>query len=240
MKEYRYSAIDTAYSCLQKYKYVYVDGDRSPDTLDMAFGTAMHLVPQCFFEKEDPVATFAMYWDSIKDKFEPNRFTWEQYKDMGEVFASRWLRLHAKYYEPMYIEKTIKTDLNGFTISGTPDFIGLYKGVPTVMDWKTASYEYNKYKLILNEQPYIYAYMASKCYGIDIKQVGYSVFVKNPEPRIQLQTNDLTQGKLKDMMDNVTLMMRDLSSRSEYPKNRNSCVMGKDYKCSFYERCYDK
>lgn len=240
MKEYRYSAIDTAYSCLQKYKYIYVDGIKSPTTLDMAFGTGMHLVPQCYFEGEDPVATFNMYWDSVKGLYEANRFTWDQYKAMGEIFTSRWIRLHAKNYKAIDSEKSLSVDFEGGRLSGTPDLIGYYKDKLSVVDFKTSSYEYPRAKLEINEQMYIYAYMANITYGLNITHLVYNVFVKNPEPRIQTIEIELTQPKLKSMISNVALMVKDLGTRDNFPRNRNNCIMGKDYKCSFFERCYSE
>jgi CRISPR/Cas system-associated exonuclease Cas4 (RecB family) len=231
----RYSAIQTAYTCYYKYKLQYIDKLEVPeDSGDMAYGTGVHLAMQAHFEGDDPLVAFNIYWDSLKDK--PLRYTrdnWESLKTKGDVFITRWLRLHSKYYRPLYVEQRIATTIQGFGIEGTPDFVGYYKDVLSIVDFKTSAQKYDKRKIISNEQMMIYAKMVKDVYDLDVKQLVYSVFVKQPEPSIQVITLELTQAKLNDMISNVGLMLKDLSTRTEFPKNRTGCQY-----CSFFEKCY--
>lgn len=237
MISFRYSGLSAYYQCPKLYEYQCVLGLRSDPTIDMEFGTAIHLIPEACFAGESPTATFLMKWEQAKELTE-RRHSWEELRSQGEVFASRFERLHAKHYEPLFVEKKISTQIGEFEITGTPDFIGKYKGELCVVDFKTSAYEYPKAKLDLNEQMYIYAYMAKKVYNLDIKALYYVVFIKNPEPRIQVIRTELTQDKLNDMMLNTVMVMRDIAAKKEFYKNRNSCILGKDYKCSFYNKCY--
>lgn len=235
MKTFHYSEINTAYTCLQKYKYIYVDKLRSDTaSADLHFGSAMHLGLKAYLEGSDPIATFDMYWNSIKN--EQMRYTskdWAQLQEMGKLFLTRWIKRESKYYKSMYVEKMLQAPLGQYLLEGTPDFIGEFDGNLAIVDWKTSAREYDKKKLKTNEQMYMYAYMASKQLNINVKKLVYCVFIKLPEPRIQTIEIDLTQEKLKDMIDNIALMCEDLSKRTSYPKNRNSCGY-----CEFYSNCY--
>lgn len=235
MKTFRYSEINTAYTCLQKYKYIYVDKLRMDTaSADMHFGTAVHVGIKAHFEGNDPIAVFDMYWNSVKDdRMKYTSKDWKQLQEMGKVFLTRWVRRESKYYKPLFIEETIKAPLGQYMLEGTPDFVGYFDDMIAIVDWKTSAREYDKKKIKVNEQMYMYAYMVQEALKLDVKKLVYCVFIKLPEPRIQTIEIDLTADKLKDMIDNVKLMCEDLSQRTAYPKNRNSCGY-----CEFYSNCY--
>lgn len=235
MKTFHYSEINAAYTCLQKYKYIYVDRLKTDTaSADMHFGSAIHLGLKAYFQNQDPIAMFDMYWNSVKtDKMKYTSKDWEQLRDMGHVFITRWAKREAKYYKPIYVEEMLQAKLGNFILEGTPDFIGNFDGELAIVDWKTSAREYDKKKIKVNEQMYIYAYMVKETLKLDVKKLAYCVFIKLPEPRIQTIEVDLTDAKLKDMIDNVKLMCEDLSNRTAFPKNRNSCGY-----CEFYSKCY--
>lgn len=232
---FHYSAIDTAYQCLEKYRLRHIEQiPMEVESGDMHFGTAMHLAMSAYFEGLDPESVFLRYWDSIVNKeLRYTVFDWAKLRDKGLVFISRWVRLHAKKYEPFKVEERMKIKLNGFNVEGTADFIGLYEGIPSIVDFKAYLKILDKTKIITNEQMYLYAHMSKEFFGYEIKQIAYVGFVKL-EDRIQTNLKiELTPAKTKSMLDNVTLMMRDLSTRKEFPKNRNSCQY-----CEYFNRCY--
>lgn len=233
---YRYSAINTAYTCYLKYKLIYLDGEKAEiDSADMQFGTAMHTAIHAHFLKQDPEDSFNFYWSIQKDKpLKYTRYNWEQLREQGLKFISRWVRLHAKKYEPFKVEEKITTSLSGFIFQGTPDYAGLYEGVPTIVDFKTSAREYDKKKIITNEQMYLYAQMVKQAYNYDVKQLAYVVFIKGDEPRIQTNIKiDLDPRILDNSLKNVEMMCRDLEKRTEFPQNKNSCGY-----CEFYNKCF--
>lgn len=232
--KFRYSAINTAYDCLQKYKLTYIDGlAQEGNSGDIRFGTGIHLALKAHFEDSDPQAQFEMYWNSLKNEtLEYTQFNHEELGEMGKVFISRFVKMHAKKFRPFKIEETIEMPIGEHVLQGTPDFIGEYEGIPSVVDWKTSARVYNRRKIITNEQMYGYAAMAKHNYNYDVKQLVYIVFIKSEE-RIQTIKYSLTPEKLSSMLSNVDMMMRDIATRTEFPKNRNSCTF-----CPFFDICY--
>ncbi len=157
---------------------------------------------------------------------------------MGGVFASKFFRLHEKHYDPTYLERSIDFNVGKYNFNGTPDFIGLYDNVESLIDFKTSAMAYDKDKLLVNEQLYLYAHAANTVLGCDIKQIVYTVFVKDKQRRIQTIVHSLDQNKLQKMLENVENQCNLLSSITVFPKNRNSCLMS-GRKCEFYNKCYD-
>lgn len=237
-----YSTISTAQSCLQKYKLQYIDRLSTPglESAELHWGTAMHTGIQAMFEEEDYVGVFSAYWSTVQNpnvKF--NRYSWEDYQAMGVRLLERFKRLHFKYFtQHQSIEQRLYGTLGPHKIEGTPDYAGLYKGIRSVVDFKTSAQPYTKEKLITNEQMPLYSYLLEQQDGFKVDQLVYYVFCKSEE-RIQVLILPLTKSFLKDKIDNIRLMCEDLTSRSSFPKNPGSCMMG-SFKCPYFETCYGK
>lgn len=239
METFRYSAIDTAHKCLTKYKLQYLDGVQSggAPSIDLEFGTALHASLNACLEGDDGVAIFNMYWDTLKDKqMVQSRFDWASLASLGEVFVGRFKKLHAPHFKPTLMEQKLVGDIGGYAIEGTPDFVGEYKGVMSVVDFKTSNQAYHREKAIVNEQMPIYAHLAKQVLGVEAKQLVYIVFIK-PERRIQVIVQELHKNLFDAAIRNAILMCADLKQRKEFPKNPNSCMMGA-YKCGFFAKCH--
>lgn len=231
-----YSSISTAYTCYQKYKYLYVDelSTPGPDSAELHFGTAIHMGLQAMIEGADYQSVFSFYWQSIKKAdVEYRRYDWDAYLEMGTVFLARFERLHLKSFgKPDFLEERLYKKLGKFDLEGTPDYIGEYKGVLSVIDFKTSATPYPKEKIVVNEQMPLYAYLS----GLDVKQAVYYVFCKS-DTRIQTVVQELTPEFMKNKLANIESMCEDLSQRSTYPRNTNGCMMG-SYKCAFFTKCH--
>lgn len=239
MKEFRYSALDTAQRCLHKYNMLYLQGYKhATESGDMHFGTAMHLGIQSHFEGEDAITQFRVYWESIKGHplITYARYQWKDYANLGEVFLARWVRLHSKKYKLFKSEERIHMKIGEFKYAGTPDFIGYYEDEPAIVDFKTSASEYSVDKLLSNEQLWSYVPLA-RSLGFDPKVLRYVVFVKGAE---RIQTNVkivLTEEMLSSKLENMKMQMRDLSTRSEFPKNPSGCFMG-THRCELFSNCF--
>lgn len=234
--KFRYSSISTAHTCLQKYKLQYIDLVPQPalDSGDMQFGTAVHAAIKVAFEGDDPVAFFDMYWRSIQpDNYQWSRYDHKALAEIGAKLLSKWYRLHYKNYEPLHVEIPLEFTLNGFEFHGTPDFIGKYKGVLSVVDWKTSASDYDKRKALIDAQMWVYAYAARAVHKLEVEQVVYAPLVKYGEKVQNPICVPVTENKLNSMLDNVTIMMRDLSSRQEWPRNERNCLY-----CPYFTHCY--
>jgi hypothetical protein len=236
---FRYSAIDTAHRCLRRYQLQYVDKVQvdGAEGADLVFGTALHTALQATLEGDNGLLTFQRYWKSVeKQEMIHSRLNWDGLSQSGEVLLAKFERLHAKHFTDMHIEKTLRGNVGGYEFEGTPDIIGLYKGVHSVVDFKTSNRPYGKEKILLNEQMYIYAELARQTYGKLPEQLVYYVFNK-PDQKIQVITTPLTEALLKPRLANVEMMCKDLIGRKAFPMNPNSCVMG-TFKCPYYDRCH--
>jgi hypothetical protein len=238
-KEFNYSSIDTAYRCYQKYKYIYVDKivPERAEGGDLHFGSAMHAGLQDLLEGGDGTQVFSVYWDSLIGKdVAYGRYNHSDLSKMGPVFLERFKRLHLKHIKPHAIEQKLQGKLGEFGMYGTPDVVGEFKGIPSIIDFKTSKYAYPNDKILVNEQMYLYAHLAKVALQYEAKQLVYLVFCKQ-EMRIQTIEMQLDSDKLKVMLDNLELMCHDLTDRQAFPKNRNSCMMG-EFKCEFFSKCY--
>lgn len=236
-----YSMITAAYTCLRKYKLRFID-EIEPDiprSSALEFGTCMHAAIQAALEGGDAADVFRIYWDSVKDKdMKYYRQNWDELNDVGQTLLSRFQRLHAKHFEIKYpMEERLYADLYNYPVEGTPDFVGKYKGVDSIVDFKTSSQPYVKEKIVSNEQMHLYAYLALKKYGYAAKQLVYIVFVKNPA-RIQVLTHPLTTQNNVYMLQNIKSMCEELDKRTNWPQNKNSCLMSGRYKCDYWDICY--
>lgn len=239
---HRYSTLQTAYRCLRAYKLLYVDRLTPPSvpSADLSFGTAVHAGVQAVLEGGNGLEVFSLFWDSEREKeMRFSRGDWASLKENGEVLVSRFERLHAKKFQIFKMEEKILTKLEDITLEGTPDFVGLFDGVPSIVDFKTAAYPYTEDKLICNEQMPLYAYMAEKEWGYKIEQLVYVVLVKGREPRIQTIAMPLDRAAQAATLQNILTVCRRLEQEKEFPQNRASCLIGTN-RCDWWDVCHGK
>lgn len=238
-----YSRISDAQTCLRKYKLKHLDKVviDEPGSADLSFGTAVHLGLNESLLGGNGLGLFEVFWGSVKNEaMDYGRCDWEALNHLGGVFISRFDRLHKKHFEPFQMEERLYTELEGIPFEGTPDFLGKYKGVPAVVDFKTAGYRYNPRKIICDEQMALYALMAEKATGFKPEKLVYIVFIKDPKnPSIQTLEFDLTDTKLFSTLENVTQVSKDLQTRKDFPQNTASCLRG-SIVCSYFETCHGR
>lgn len=223
---FRYSSISTAHRCLSCYKRQYIDGVKSEGTNDnLEYGTAIHLALSSYLESKDEafaIKNFNMYWDGC-DKLNFSRYSHSDLREKFDIFFSKFVRLHAKKFTPKFIEHGMEFTVGKHKFQGTPDFIGEYEGIPSIVDFKTSASVYDKKKIIINEQMPIYAHAAKQALDYEAKQLVYVVFVKY-DNRIQVLKRDITQKDIEDSLTNVTMICDDLSQRTAFPKNPEGCM----------------
>lgn len=239
---FRYSTISQAQSCLRKYKF-YLDGVKtdSLESGDMAFGKAIHLGLQAMLDGQDYASIFEGYWDSLASQnMKYTRIGKDELRKMGDTFLARFERLHLKKFgkDPV-LEQTLVAPLTEtYSLQGTPDCIAEFEGKLSVIDFKTANYEYNKKRILVNSQMPLYAHLAKSQLGLDITQLVYLVFIKNPSgPRIQTIVRDINSDDVKIVLDNTIDVCDDLIQRKTFPMNTANCLMGQ-YECEFFSKCH--
>jgi hypothetical protein len=240
MRLFNYSSLSAAYQCQQYYKYTYIDGLKTPQNGDLAFGSAVHFaVEQSLMNEEDPVADFQVYWENVKKQdLKYGRYKHDDLSNMGEIFVSRFHNKYRKRIEPRLVEQELHTD----TFRGTPDCVGEYEGVMSVIDFKTSSTRYNASRAFLSEQMHLYAHLAKETQGIDVKQLVYVVFLKsNTSPIIQVVSEEFNAEHAKRLLDNTKLQRDDLLKKevdnTPFSRNLSNCIHG-EFKCHFYDKCW--
>lgn len=237
---YWYSKLSVANTCARKYKYQFIDGihPSGEHSADIEFGSAFHLGLEGYLDGDDGAQIFSIYWDSVKsNKMAYSRYGWDDLKTIGLRLLSNFESRHLKHLELQHGEQRLIGKIGPYSFEGTPDFIGLYKGVPTVLDFKTSARPYQPEKILYDDQLYGYAHLAQQCLGFEAAQIAYMVFCKQDN---RIQTNcklDLTKEKLSAMITNIEMQIKSIEERTVFPANGKSCMMG-SYKCAYFDMCY--
>ena len=240
MTSWSYSHYSLALQCLRKYKLVCVD-KLEPEGLessDLGFGTALHAGINDVLAGVDAISTFTLHWQALEGTMSYTRYNHEALGSMGVEFLRKFEKLHAKKYIVQKAEQRIYSSYKGVKIEGTPDFIGLYEGRPSLRDYKTSSTNYAKEKIPSSLQLNLYAYLAQKELGFTPETLGYDVFNKGLGS-IQHLTRDFSEKimltHLHAMLDYIEMM----DKQKTYPKNVNNC-MAYNKPCDFFNICFPK
>lgn len=241
MSSWSYSAYSAAAKCLQYYKLVYID-KLVPDSLesgDLAFGSAMHSALNSILQGDSGEEIFNLYWDSYKEKeIEYGRFKWQELRELGLNFCSKFSRLQAKKYELESAEIRLYGEYKGIELEGQYDFVGKYNGRTSLRDFKTSGYNYDKSKSDIALQLNLYAYLYLQFGSTKLDTLGYTVLNKGTGS-IQDLTWDFDEKKMYEHLDNMVDYCANIEKRTTHPKNPNSCQMG-SFKCSMFEKCWGK
>lgn len=239
---FSHSVMNDARKCLRLYQLKHVERVSVPQSLsgDMEFGTAIHLGLNDLLSGGDGVTIFNSYWDTLKDKTDVQytRYRWDSLKTQGETLLNKFERLHRKHFVPTRMDERLGVDVQGVRIEGTPDFVGIYKGDPVILDFKTSGSNYAKEKIDCEEQLSLYAELEHRTNGTKLTRKVYYVFKKDyADPSIQVLSAELKPSNRTAVWDSAVSFCKDLSTRTEFHKNPSSCVMG-TFKCPYFEKCW--
>lgn len=238
-KAFWFSKINDYRTCPAYYKAKHVDGISFEEkSLDSEFGTALHLGLNDILNGGTGTEIFDMYWNSVDPGLRKFKFDHKCLAYNGGVFLERFKRLHAKHFKPFKMEERIFTQFGEHEVEGTPDYLGDYKDIPSVVDFKTSSSKYEAGKILCEEQLSSYSAMALQKLGYEAKQRVYMVFVKDfKEPSIQVLKSELTSAVRSSTIGNVVATIDEIKSRKEFTKNTLSCVRG-SLVCPNFQRCW--
>lgn len=238
---FSYSQLSTALRCNKLWQYLFIDKLGQESSMDMDFGTSLHCGLNEVLEGGSG-DSFMSCWESYDHSTwaKKGRYSYQELAEMGQTFISRFKRLHAPHLKLTYGEKRLHGfSPNGVRLEGTPDFVGVYRGLTTVEDFKTASSRYPEGKAAASDQLYLYAYLVQQAYGIKVEQLGYRVFIKAKEPSIQMQHMPLDQEILAQRILNIEAHCKKLSQNESNLPNYNACF---DYNrpCIYFSLCHNK
>lgn len=255
-KPYRYSTVSDFYKCAQFYRFKHIDGldDGLGKSMDIVFGTAIHMAIEDLFSSGDGLDIFSTFWVMQKDKgLEQSRCGWHELHVMGvkliEIFRDEHMHkfsVHKDLSGPA-LEWKMHGYIGKHLFSGTADFIGTFQQtknaepILALVDWKTSAMPYDNYKLQCNEQIYGYVELAKQHRSITLTHGVYGVAVKDPKnPRWQFKVAEITPDKHASMIKNIEKacdQIEEATKAESFLRNPGACVKGR-FVCPFFSKCF--
>lgn len=234
--KFRYSAIETALRCQRRFQIEYLEKRThgGVPAIELTFGTALHTALQASVEGDDAYQAFEVFWGPTKAA------DLKQKAELGYMageFIRKFEKMHRQHLEPVHLEKHMLGTINGIDFEGTCDFVGAYKGIPCILDYKTSAYNYMPSKILSNPQMPLYAELARQDFGFKAEKIVYMVFVKATQS-IQVQEVDLTPGMLSRALETCSSLAHELQSKKGMMlRNPTACQMGR-FRCPWFTECY--
>lgn len=219
-----YSMFSKASECLACFEksYILKLPQAGPESADLAFGTAMHSAINAQLTGEDGAAVFETYWGSYEGKeLATTRFNYEQLAAMGMKFLKNFYKYEAR----LQLEKSeirLYGEYNGVKLEGTFDFYGSLDGRRSLLDWKTAAYNYPASKRDTALQPYLYTYLARQNGYTPPEQLGYLVFNKGAGTIQAPLVWDFDESVMHAMLGDMTAYCKMFETLTVYPRNPNA------------------
>ena len=144
------------------------------------------------------------------------------------------------YFSPVLRGRsTIFSTIGPYELEGTPDLVGEYLGVPSIIDFKTSSRKYDPRQTIADEQMRGYALMLEKEGLYTAEQIVHIPFVKHhTNPRIQTPIIiKLTEETKAGTIENIENTCTEIREKKVFIKNTKQCVSGPII-CPFFEKCH--
>lgn len=246
---YWFSKISNFLLCPKKFERVHINDESEPagkKSTDLLFGSIFHMAMENLTNGgEEYLNIFETYWGSVKDRDDVawGRYGWEWLNQMGPRMLTRYAKVYQPLIEPVIVERRLFGSCSEHKFEGTPDLIGYYNGVLSVIDFKTSGYRYDKDKILIADQLVGYSHLYKDTPEFEehgeAKQIVYFVFCKDKgsiqKPIILPLTEELESG----IMANTTAVIDQIGDAKEYPMNMGSCIRG-TIKCPFFEACHGK
>ena len=245
MPAYNHSQLTMYRSCQKKWA-LYASGAKAEDQSgDLIFGSALHFALAKMLQGETPedcVALWHMYWDSVKAaEYGWGRFGYEYYKGMGERFLKKFSTSYLNDIEPIWVEKKLQGVINGVEVYGTPDVVCKFRGVESILDFKTSSGNYDVLQATTGTQMAFYhALVKQQEAAPEIKQYVYLVFNKSKEslqrPVIATVTEELHKAHMEDI-GRTLLEMHAPMSDGHCVRNPAQCF-SYNRPCEYMKQCW--
>lgn len=201
-----------------------------PESADLVFGSAIHSALNATLTGEDGEAVFNAYWGPYESKdLTFTRFKYEGLKDIGEKLTSRFAKKYSDRFKLEKGEIRLYSQFNGVRLEGTMDFYGTLDGKKSLLDYKTAAYNYSRDKQYTALQLNLYTYLAIQNGYPAPEQIGYVVLNKGgctiQEPLVW----KFDEEEMKKHLTEMTELCKVFNTLSYYPRNPNA--MRHNYNC---------
>jgi len=200
-----YSRIQKYLTCPEQYRLYYVERLRAKvESASLVFGAIVHLaLAQLFRHGDDPVVNFRQEWRAIREielRYS-RKETWQTLGEKGERLLRKFCEEHTrKIASVLSVEKVFELGLSNLSLPfiGIIDLIAELKGKRTLVEFKTATADFEDYEVALLDQ--VTAYQLAEP---DVEKVAVCVFVKTKKPRIEWHLTERTPEQVIEYLDKV-------------------------------------
>lgn len=243
---YRYSTIQDFYKCPRYYELKNIHGIKEEQSSSaLIFGTLVHEAINTLLKgRSGALVKFVDEWDKIRgiEMVYYGRDTWGMMQNDGIELINKFEQYQIKHFEPTFLEQKLSGSIKTIKVEGTVDCAGLYKGIPAIVDFKTSSKRYQKDKLLVNDQLYVYNHIMAQKGLYEAKKHVYVVLKKTSGDGpncIQVIERDVSKQDVKYATDNFHDVCLEIEKKKSFTRNTNACIMG-EYRCSMFSNCYKK
>jgi RecB family exonuclease len=229
-----HSRINRYLTCPEQYRLYYVERLRPRiDSASLVFGTVIHVaIADLFRTGEDPVSHFERDWETMKQTQlrYSKRESWEDFNAKGGNLLKKFLEEEApKIRKTFGVERKFELRVTALArpFIGSIDLVAQVEDRMTVVDFKTATSDYEDHEAILSDQ--LTAYTLAEP---EAEQVALCVLVKTKEPRIEWHFARRAPGDLAEYLDKVRLVSEDISAGKFYKRPGRQCAY-----CDFLPVC---
>src|SRR6266705_1385008 len=182
-----HSRINRYLTCPEQYRLYYIDRLRPRvDSASLVFGTVIHVaIADLFRTGEDPVSHFHRDWETLKQvqlRYS-KRESWEDFNTKGGKLLRQFLEVEApKIGKTFGVERKFELRVTALKrpFIGSIDLVAEIKNRTTVVDFKTATSDYDDHEAALSDQLTAYSLAEPEA-----DQVALCVLVKTKEPYIE-------------------------------------------------------
>lgn len=243
VKSYWHSKLQDFRLCPTYYKNKHVNGDTTVvKSMDLEYGSAIHLALNDILIGGNGLDIFEIYWASVSSDLPKSRLGKEELHEVGLEHLRKFKKMHQHHFKPVFMEERLFMKLPAYELEGTPDFVGQYKDILSIVDFKTAGYRYDKNKIICEEQLSLYSSLVIHNLKITPIQKVYVVFIKDPKaPSIQIIKKELTSNDIASTLENINRVIHNINQcdKTGYYKDTSNCIRGK-LVCPYLNKCFGK
>lgn len=244
--QFSYSQISSYEMCPRQYKYSYILKIPLPPNASLSFGNTVHNALRTFYEKlnaakqglegfvdtpsmEELLNLYDTYWESAGYESKDHE---SKRRDFGRKAMERFYASCYKTTEmPIFLEKSFKYSMEGFSVTGKIDRIDLLEvkdGVKHVeiIDYKTGKAKSQK-EANTQWQLVFYALVAEQLWGVKVDKASY-IYVEHGK-RVEVSVTDRRKKNVVKKIDSIAKKI--MAGDFTVPKS-HQCMY-----CSYQDVC---
>jgi len=222
-----YSRINRYLHCPEQYRLYYIENLRpKKPAASLVFGKIIHEALAVLFRNEaDPVMHFLEQWKlpeemEVELNYGPKE-SWDKLQACGRALLEKFIREELqKLGNIRATEKVFELNVTtlDFPLVGVIDLVADVDNKPTVVDFKTGAFAYQKHEVELSDQ--LTAYQLAEP---DVVQSALCVLVKTKEPKIEWHKSTRTGGHLVEFLDKAQLVSHEIFAGHFYKRPGKWC-----------------